>query len=191
MHSTITWEIIPLNQPAVIRNCPKCGNHAEYENSENFRVNANQNHIDVWLIYQCKKCKSTWNMEIHSRVHSRSIDKDLYQKYLKNDKELAKQYAFDVAAHSKNKSILSFDHILYHINANESTLPKTNEAINIELICNYPLDVRLDKIISKQLGISRELVKKMGKEGNIYSSGIKDIGKAKVKNNMILSINQA
>ncbi|HAH17569.1 MAG TPA: hypothetical protein DCL29_00905 [Eubacterium sp.] len=29
----------------------------EFVNSKRFRVNANGNSVDVWLIYRCKKCK--------------------------------------------------------------------------------------------------------------------------------------
>ena len=33
-------------------------------NSGKFRVNANGNRIDIWLIYWCKKCKHSWNLSI-------------------------------------------------------------------------------------------------------------------------------
>ena len=58
----IEWTIIPDTTPQVRRNCPKCGEKAHFINSEKFRVNANGSHIDIWLIYQCNQCKSTWNM---------------------------------------------------------------------------------------------------------------------------------
>jgi hypothetical protein len=188
MQNTYIWRLIPSSQPIVIRNCPKCGNHGEYESTGNFRVNANQNHIDVWLIYQCNKCKSTWNMEIISRISSSVIDKELYIKYQKNDQELARHYAFDVAAHSRNKSVLCYANINYDIIGDHISLAQLQESIQIELLCDYSLDVRLDKILSKQLGTSRELIKKLGCNGNIISTGVKDITKAKIKSGMLISI---
>lgn len=78
MHNTYLWEITPESVPVVIHNCPKCSNSSEYKCSGNFRVNANQSTIDVWLIYQCSKCKNTWNMEILSRTNVKTIDNELY-----------------------------------------------------------------------------------------------------------------
>lgn len=58
------WELVPKNIPAVRRKCPKCGEKTNYISTGKFRVNANKNNIDVWLIYQCEKCKTSWNMDI-------------------------------------------------------------------------------------------------------------------------------
>lgn len=41
MQETIVWEVIPKNEPTVIKNCTKCGGHAVFESSGKFRVNAN------------------------------------------------------------------------------------------------------------------------------------------------------
>jgi hypothetical protein len=188
MQSTYIWRVIPSNQPVVIRNCPKCGNHSTYESTGSFRVNANQSNIDVWLIYQCKKCKSTWNMEILSRINSNTIDKELYIKYQKNDQDLAKHYAFDIAAHHKNKSTLCYDNIAYEILGDRFSLTQLQENIEIQVVCDYPMDIRLDKILCKQLNASRETIKKLGNTGHITGKGIKDIAKVKMKNAMIICI---
>ncbi len=60
--------IIPDESYTIIRHCPNCGIKSSYINSTNFRVNANGNRIDVWLIYQCKKCKHTYNLSIIERM---------------------------------------------------------------------------------------------------------------------------
>lgn len=73
------WELVPDNLPVVKRNCPKCKGKTSFINTEKFRVNANKNNIDVWLIYQCEKCKSTWNMTIYERVSPKDIDKEEYE----------------------------------------------------------------------------------------------------------------
>ncbi len=41
----------------VYHRCGGCGKKQEFVNSGKFRVNANGNRVDVWLIYRCKKCK--------------------------------------------------------------------------------------------------------------------------------------
>jgi hypothetical protein len=165
MQNTYTWKVIPSSRPTVIRSCPKCQNHAEYACSGNFRVNANQNNLDVWLIYQCSKCKSTWNMEILSRTNSKVIDRVQYQQFLQNDAELADRYAFDPATHSRNRTTLNYENVSYDIEGASIDYSELRTSCRIELISNYPLDLRMDKILSRQLGISRETIKTMGKSG--------------------------
>lgn len=127
-------------------------------------------------------------MEILSRVNSNTIEKDLYQKFLRNDPELAKQYAFDTVAHSKNKSTLDYSYLDYDILGTAISLSEIKENLFIEVTSDYPLDIRLDKILSYQLGISREQVKKLSNSGKLYAEGIKDISKAKLKCKVLLII---
>jgi hypothetical protein len=129
-------------------------------------------------------------MEILSRINSNSIDNELYTKYQKNDQALARQYAFDIGAHSRNKSNLCYENLTYDVLGDNITLTNIQENIQIEFVCDYPLDIRLDKILSKQLGISREVIKKMGRSGIITGVGMKDIAKAKIKNGMRINIIQ-
>ena len=92
--------------PEVIRKCPKCKKKTHFINTKRFRINANKNRIDVWLIYQCKKCKSTWNMTIYERVNPKKINSIEYEKFLNNDEDLAKEYGENKDVHIKNKSEL-------------------------------------------------------------------------------------
>ncbi len=182
------WEIIPSNQPTIIKNCPKCGSNSIFESTGNFRINANQNKLDVWLIYQCQKCKTTWNMTILSRVNSSTIPQDIYHKFLCNDFDLAANYAFDANIHSQNKVVLNYETIAYKI-LGETIHPYTiTEPVQIQFKCDYPMDIRADKILSEMLGISREFVKKLSKSGNISSNKMKAVWKEKVKSDLIITI---
>jgi hypothetical protein len=182
-------EIVPNGTPSVIRSCPKCGSGSAYTSSGNFRVNANRNHIDVWLIYQCKKCNSTWNMEIFSRTDKNSIDKEQYLKYLRNDKELARQYAFDISSHRKNKSVISFENISYDIIVNPKAVLSYTDSFELELICRYPLNIRLDRLLSQGLGISREQIKRMCSTDSIFVKGAKAAANTIIKNGMVIGFN--
>ena len=71
-----------------------------------FRVNANKNKLDVWLIYQCKKCKHTLNIPIYERVSPQKIPKKLYEGFLANDEELALRYAADSALFKSKNFVL-------------------------------------------------------------------------------------
>ena len=78
----IEYEIILKDSFWVARNCPKCGRKTHYINTKKFRINANGNKLDVWLIYQCAECKHTLNLAIYKRQKVSSIPKEEYQCFL-------------------------------------------------------------------------------------------------------------
>ena len=90
----------------VIHKCGRCGRKMIFISTRRFRVNANKNKLDVWLIYQCKKCRHTLNIPIYERVSPQKIPKDLYEGFLANDEELAVRYGSD-AALFKSKNFIT------------------------------------------------------------------------------------
>lgn len=188
----IKWEIVPLTIPMVKRNCPKCGNNAYFKNSEKFRVNANKKNLDIWLIYQCEKCKSTWNMTIYERISPIDIDSMQYKLFLNNDLELAKKYGFDIAIHNKNKVKLEFENVGYEIHGEDINILQCDfnekNKIVIDITCKYSLGLRVDKVLSKKLGVSREKVKKLYKNSIICGVGEKDLLKEKINNKIRIYI---
>lgn len=79
----------------ILRKCGKCGKKTRYINTERFRINANGNNIDVWLIYQCEKCKHTYNLPIFERIKPHRLEQGLYNKFMENDMDLARDYGRD------------------------------------------------------------------------------------------------
>ena len=182
------WELVPGNLPVVKRNCPKCKEKTNYINAEKFRVNANKNNIDVWLIYKCEKCKSTWNMSIYERVNPKDITKKDYERFIKNDKEFAKKYGFDISIHLKNKAELVWDNVFYKVNKEKIEEDSKNKESIITITCDYPLEIRIDKFLSDNLNISRSKVKEMFEKGYIFSDCNKKLMKSKITSNMNIHI---
>lgn len=87
----------------VIKRCSGCGKKAVFVNTGRFRVNANGNRIDVWLIYQCKKCKHTLNVTLYGRRRPDSIPAEEYQAFLDNDEELAETFGRDREIFKRNR----------------------------------------------------------------------------------------
>ena len=75
---------------------------AMFASSDLFRINANRKNLDVWLIYKCMKCNTTWNLTVLSRVTAGSIPQDLLTGFHENDIKLAKHYASDIALLKRN-----------------------------------------------------------------------------------------
>lgn len=183
------WELIPENLPIVKRNCPKCNEKAHYINSEKFRVNANKNNIDIWLIYQCEKCKSTWNMTIYERMKPYEINKYEYERFLSNDKELAREYAFNLSIYNKNKAEVILEHVNYKLIQEKLEAYYINEnELVIEIVCKYPIELRVDKLLSDKLGLSRSKIKNMHKKGVIFIKDNKNLLNIKVRDGMEIHV---
>lgn len=171
------WVIKPKTTPIIIRNCSKCGPSSKFICSGNFRINANGKNMDVWLIYKCSKCDTTWNMEILSRVKPQQIDPLLYQSFAKNDFEAAMQYAFNQNVMNRNKAVVSYEEVSYIVE--KSNLNDPNYAL--EIVSQYDFGLRLDKLLGEELGLSRTKIKELFEMSRIISDEMKLTAKSKIK----------
>lgn len=174
------WIIRPQNAPIVLRSCSKCGGEQKFVCSGNFRINANGKNLDVWLIYKCAKCDTTWNMEILSRVKPRQIERALYEAIAKNDAETALRYAFDINTQNKNKAVVCCEEVSYTVEKCQT--PDTDRAILI--ISEYDFGLRLDKLLCSELGLSRAKVQTLLEGGVITSEDDRLTAKTKIKGSL-------
>ena len=165
------YTILPKKSYEIIRKCGKCGCKTNYINTNNFRVNANGNALDVWLIYQCEKCKHTYNLTIYERVKPGSIDKNEYKKFLDNDSKLALAYGTKKELFLKNKATINTKKEVYDLVAQSSKSESDESDIQTSILIKNPYEfkIRADKILCEILKISRNEVKNMIKEGFVYS----------------------
>ena len=94
-------------QIRVFHRCGGCGKKQEFVNSGKFRVNANGKRVDVWLIYQCKKCKHSWNLTIYERTNPGRIPPYLFEMFLENDYDTAMAYGRNTDFLKRNNAELS------------------------------------------------------------------------------------
>ena len=87
----------------ILHKCSGCGKKMYFVNTGKFRVNANGNKVDVWLIYQCEKCRHSLNLTIYERIKPSRISEEEYQLFLDNDKELAALYGNDKSFLKRNR----------------------------------------------------------------------------------------
>src|SRR5262245_25452138 len=101
-HADLVWRVVPIEPPLVVKDCTKCSRRSRFSSSGKFRVNAQQRSLDVWLIYKCVTCESTWNCRIMRRVAPTSIEPELYARFLRNDSDAVRRYAFDLELLKRN-----------------------------------------------------------------------------------------
>lgn len=167
----IEYQIIPADSFAVTRNCSGCGRKAHFINTKKFRVNANGNKLDVWLIYQCENCKHTLNLTIYERQKISSIPKAIYKRFVENEEQLAEQYGKDFSLFQKNKAEIDIEQLQFQFIPLDNTIPtddfdcKENKIIKIHN--PFSLKIRPEKQISALFRLSRSQVQKQINEGSI------------------------
>ncbi|MBQ7955691.1 MAG: DUF1062 domain-containing protein [Lachnospiraceae bacterium] len=169
----IEYEIVSEKSFSIIRNCSGCGAKARYINTKRFRVNANGNRLDVWLIYQCEKCKHTFNLTVYERQKTQSVPKEEYLRFLNNDEELAEEYGRNFQFFKKNKAEVDSENIEYQFRkVQEMISESTPERVEIVINNSYGLKIRPEKQIAEVLGISRSKVKYLMEQEKIRTETI-------------------
>ena len=165
----IEYEIVLKDSFWVIRNCPKCGRKTYFKNTKKFRVNANGNKLDVWLIYQCEECRHTLNLSIYERQKVSSISKEDYQCFLDNDEQFAEMHGKNVQLFRKNKATIDFEKVNYDFVKLHETMEYSDSGEQIVVAINNPygLKIRPEKQIAEVLGLSRSQVKSLMEKGEI------------------------
>ncbi len=159
------YEILPTETYKVIRSCSGCGNKSVYCSTNKIRVNVNGKLIDVWLIYQCEKCKHTYNLRVYSRVNRNKVDKLEYEALLKNNREIVNQYCLDRNIVQKSAATIFGEPNYVLKDAGISTKENTIHFFN-----PYKVKVRHDKLIAECLQISRSQAQKLLETGALKVS---------------------
>ena len=163
------YEIILKDSFRVIWSCPKCGRKTHFKNTKKFRINANGNQLDIWLIYQCDECKHTLNLAIYERQKVSSISKEEYQHFIDNNEQLAEMYGKNMQLFRKNKADIDFDKLNYDFVKLHETVENCafGEQILVTIYNPYGLKIRPEKQIAMVLGLSRSQVKTLLGKGEI------------------------
>ena len=185
--NTIEYRISPVRALKITRNCSGCGRKTFFISTGQFRINANGSFIDIWLVYQCEKCRHTYNLAVYERTKAKKIPKQQYQSFLCNDESLALRCGTDLDLFKRNKAEADINGLEYRY---EKIEPKALEAeaakvsvgsaLSVEtdngcvriIIQNpYRLKVRIDKLLPELTKISRSQMKKLIQEEKICFAG--------------------
>jgi hypothetical protein len=155
--STRTWEVRPTALPLIVGWCASCSANRRYYCSGKFRVNAQGKLLDVWLIYRCEECDRSLKVEVVERANRRAIPAADYESYLRNDPTMVRRVAFDGDALRRLGHKVDFD-VPFEVEG--ETIDVVNEeaeTVTVQLSFDVPTQVRLDRLLSRQLGLSRRL----------------------------------
>jgi hypothetical protein len=163
----LAWTVVSTETPLVVKDCPKCSKRSCFVCSEKFRVNAQKRSLDVWLIYRCEACDSTWNCRLLRRVAPTAIDPALYEQFLNNDGALARRCAFDLTLLKSNgvkvepRGEVGLDGPELVPDAFPSGIAR------VLITCELAGPWRLNRLLSAKLGVSRARLEKLFREGQL------------------------
>lgn len=193
MKKEYIWEIKVKNTPTIKRKCNHCGCNRFYS-SDKFRMNSQKRNTDVWLIYRCVECDSTYNLTILSRIKSELIKKDLFLKFSGNNEAIAWEYAFSPEIGRKNSVELDYSSVEYEIlHDNISTddiLSSDNEIITFKIQTSFDFGLKLSSVIRLCLGLSANQFNQMIETKAIFTPKDYPIKKHKVRNGDLVLISK-
>ncbi len=181
----VIWDIQYGSPPTVLRHCKKCGRKSEYVSSGEFRVNAQQKNLDIWLIYKCSHCNTTWNSTIYSRVPPQRLGVALLERFHRNDEDLAMQYAMYIPLLQRNgaETILPD----YQIIGEDVSLEK---AVTIKIQSKYLLPLKISSVLRRKLGVSQREFDELLSNSRIKSNTEQDLRKCKLSADTLIAISQ-
>ena len=179
-----TWRIVPQNLPCVIRHCSKCNRKMSFYCSQKFRVNSNQLRADIWLIYKCSKCDTTWKLTLMRGIKPADLSADLFEKFTNNDADLAKKYAFDRQLLKQNDCKIDYSGVDYHVEGLEQLKISSHVSIQSE----YFFDLKLSALLSNILNVSVSSIRKLVDDDAITTSLDCNIMKYRIRADFNLSI---
>jgi hypothetical protein len=161
------WLVCPTGLPLIRRRCLSCTS-ATYRAHGKFRVNANHKLLDVWLLALCVGCGETVKLTVLERVHVRAIDPSTLTRFHDNDLELAAKLLEDPRLLRRNGVTLDWD--------GAWTLQKTTvdvseaEVIDTSVRFGQRIPIRLTRLLSVGLDVSRSEVQRLVAGGNLSST---------------------
>lgn len=177
----VVWEVQYLSPPAVLRYCKKCGKKTEYISSGLFRVNGQGKRLDIWLIYKCSNCDTTWKSAIYSRISLKSLSPELLEQFHANDSALAEKYAMDVELLRRNGAEAGLPG--YTVVGEKICL---NASILLYIKSKYPSQIKVSAILRDKLSLSQKTYESMVANGQIKSIFGQDLKKCRLHTEVVL-----
>jgi len=181
----VVWEVQYLSPPAVRRYCKKCGEKTEYVSSGLFRVNGQGKRLDIWLIYKCSNCDTTWKSAIYSRINPKSLGTELLERFHTNDSALAERYAMDVELLRRNGAEAGLPR--YKIAGSEIC---PNTPVQLYIRSKYPSQIKVSAILREKLALSQRAYESMVAGGQIKSGCGLDLKKCRLHTEVVLLLHK-
>ncbi|HMA13603.1 MAG: DUF1062 domain-containing protein [Bacteroidota bacterium] len=163
----VLWTLVAQDTPRPLRHCTRCGRVQPFHSSNRFRLNANGRRVDAWLIYKCASCDETWNRPLLERRPLAGVAPALLDALCQNDSGLARRVAFDTADLRRLGAALEETS---DVTVRKDVVSRPAEALHrleIRLAVPHPTALRLDRLLARELGLSRTRLHALSTAGRL------------------------
>lgn len=181
----ITWDVRYSTPPLVLKYCKKCRKKMKHVSSGRFRVNAQGKYLDIWLIYKCTACQTTWNLPLYSRITPESIPCGLLDRFYGNDETLALQYAFSTSLLQENGAEIVLPD--YQVSG---PLPAPGAPVRLQIKSRYSLPVKVTSVLCQKLKLSRRELEKIMNNGRIQNISPKELKKCRLNQGVTIYLEE-
>lgn len=168
---SVRWTLVPAHAPRPWRHCPTCATTRAFASSGKIRLNANGRKLDAWLIYRCTLCDQTWNRTLFERRPVQQVSRDDLDALQHAAPACVQRYEQDVAAlrHETNRVDLSATvQVTKPVRPRGFVLPPT---VHLALAVPHPTGCRLDRLLARELALSRTQLQAWVKAGALIVEG--------------------
>ena len=179
----VRWTITPRIPPQPWIACSGCGSSRPFQSSGRIRLNANGKKLDAWLIYKCVSCEKTWNRPLFERRNVRDIDPLVLDAMHRSDPDWVRKQEFDIDALRRRtqqiEECVDFD-------VSKETLAEGGpSSLEIELLVPLPTSLRLDRLLTAELELSRSRLHALYDEGRLrVTPERKDVLRRRIRDGM-------
>jgi hypothetical protein len=138
--------------------------------SMKFRTNAQRKRIDVWLIYRCEGCGDTWNLPVFERIAVGDLAPQEFQAIARNDPALAIRHAFDRNRLARHSNRVEESPAIAVRKTRRSECEGGANTVEILLALALPCQVRLDRLLSRELGLTHGQLRLLHDHGAVSLS---------------------
>ena len=166
---TALWVIRERGLPAIVRACVSCRSTRHHHPTGKFRVNANGKRLDVWLLICCEVCGRTSKIPVHERICVQALDRERLLMFQDNDLAMVRNLAMDPALARQAAYQLDWTGTW----ALETSMPPCEvmraDPAPVTVIVRFelPVPIRVEKLLTTGLGLSRSAVRGMVGSGRI------------------------
>lgn len=171
----IIWTVQYLAPPPALRYCKHCGVQREFLCSGRFRINAQRRSLDIWLIYKCADCDTTWNATVCSRISPQSLPPGRLTRFCENDSDLALEYAMDASFLRQNGAEPGQPQ--YTIQSESFSL---DQPICLEITTPYPSSLKVSTLLREKLHLSGREYQTLLAEGKLSTLSGQDLRKCRL-----------
>lgn len=152
-HPVLPWVVRRTRLPLLSLQCVDCRLESATSGESRFRVNANRNLLDVWLLVRCLSCDRTSKLTVHERAPVRSFDPVELDGYHAGDPELVASRLLDPLLARRNHFALDWKGA-WRLDT-PAALPDEAWPVQVQVGFGPLAPVRPERLIAQELALSR------------------------------------